>query len=147
MTKRASLILAASFVLTASAAASAADGDVTLRVDRGGVMTSQGGEFASAQTGKALVEGDRLMVTEGSTATLFYDNDCRREYTVPGVYVVEGTCRMAAVVAGTAGDAGAGAGTSTGTAWGSAAAIAAGVAVGAALLENMEQVPGPPVSR
>lgn len=132
MTKFASLIIAASFALTASAAASAADGDVTLRVDRGGVMTSQGGEFASAQTGKSLVEGDRLMVTEGSTATLFYDNDCKREYTVPGVYVVEGSCRMAAVDAGTD--------------WASAAMIAGGVAIGAAILANMDET-SPPVSR
>ena len=71
-------------------------------------------------------------MNEGSAATVLYDNDCRREYTVPGVYVVEGTCRMAAVVAGTD--------------WASAAKIAGGVAIGAAILANMDET-SPAVSR
>ena len=131
MTKFASLIIAVSFALAASATASAADGDVTLRVDRGSVMTSQGGEFVSAQTGKVFVEGERLMVNEGSAATVLYDNDCRREYNTPGIYVIGGNCTAAAV---------------TGTDWPSAAKIAGGVAIGAAILANMDET-SPAVSR
>ena len=133
MNKFASLIIAVSFALAASATASAADGDVTLRVDRGSVMTSQGGEFVSAQTGKVFVEGERLMVNEGSAATVFYDNGCRREYNTPGIYVIGGNCTAAAV-------------TGTGTDWPSAAKIAGGVAIGAAILANMDET-SPAVSR
>ena len=136
MSKLASLMIAASLALTASAAASAADGDITLRVERGGIMTSQGGEFASAQSGKMLVEGERLMVTEGSAATVFYSNNCTREYNAPGVYVIERDCKRGAVVA-------------RNTDWAGAGMVAAGVVVGAALLENMDKAPGqypaPPV--
>lgn len=134
MTKLASLIIAASVALTASATASAADPAAILSVDSGSIMTSEGGEFTSARTGAALVEGERLMVTEGASATVRYPNGCVREYTVPGVYVVQATCSMAA-------------GTATGTDWGSVAVVAGGVAVGAALLENMDQVDAPPISR
>lgn len=130
MSKFASLMVAASFALTASAAASAADGEITLRVERGSIMTSQGGEFASAQSGKVLFNGERLMVTEGSAATVFYDEDCKREYSVPGVYVIEPECKRGAVAA-------------TGTDWASAAMIAAGVGVGAAILDNMDKTAGP----
>lgn len=157
MTKLASLIVAASFALTASAAASAADGAVTLRVDRGNVMTSEGGEFVSAQSGKLLVAGERLMVSEGSVATVVYDNDCTREYNTPGVYAVEQGCAKGALVAGTTTSA-----TAKGVDLVGAAGIAAGVGVGAALLSSMDQsdarppapvapapapAPVPPVSR
>ena len=129
MTKLASLMIAASLALTASAAASAADGDITLRVERGSIMTSQGGEFASAQSGKVLFEGERMMVTEGAAATVFYDEDCKREYSAPGVYVIERDCKRGAVVA-------------TGTNWRAAGMITGGVLVGAAILENMDKSPG-----
>ncbi len=73
----------------------------TLRVDQGSVMTSDGGEFASASTGSVLNVGERLMVTEGSVATVVYDNDCDRTYKTPGVYVVEdGSKCVPAAVAG-----------------------------------------------
>lgn len=129
MTKFASLMIAVSLALTASVSASASDVDATLRVDRGSVMTSQGGEFSSAQTGKVLVEGERLMVTEGAVATVIYDEDCTREYSAPGVYVIERDCKRVAALAGTD--------------WASAAKIAAGVGVGAAILDNMDKSPGP----
>ena len=127
MTKFVSLMIAASLALTATAA-TAADGDITLRVERGSIMTSQGGEFASAQSGKVLFEGERMMVTDGAAATVFYDEDCKREYNAPGVYVIERDCKRAAMIAGTD--------------WASAAKIAAGVGVGAAILYNMDKTPG-----
>ena len=150
MTKLASLIIVASVALTASAAASAAVAAAVLQVDRGTIMSSEGGEFATARTGKVLIEGQRLMVTEDAAATLRYSNGCLRQYSVPGVYLVAATCELVAdaSVPAASGAVGAGAGTAaTGTAWGIVGAIAAGVAVGAALLDNMEQVDAPPISR
>ena len=129
MTKFVVLLATASFAL--SAAATAAEQAPTLRVDRGNVMASQGEEFATAQSGQSLVPGSRLMLAEDSAATVTYANDCSRRYTAPGVYVVEADCQKGAA----------------GTDWAGAAKIVTGVAVGAALLENMEQVDAPPVSR
>lgn len=131
MTKFTKLMIAASLALAASAGASAAEGDITLRVDRGSIMTSQGGDFASAQSGKVLMTGERMMVTEGAAATVFYDKDCKREYTAPGVYVIERDCKRAAVLA-------------NGVDWLSTGKIALGVGVGAAILHNMDSTPGPP---
>lgn len=132
MTRFASVFAVASLAVFASSAASAAEQAATLRVDRGSVMTSQGGEFATANSGQVLVAGERLMVGENATATVIYDNDCKREYNAPGVYVIDATCVKAAAL---------------GTDWVGAAKVAGGVAVGAALLNSMEQTDGPPVSR
>ena len=96
-------------------------------------MTSQGGEFATANSGQVLVVGERLMVSENSSATVVYGNDCKREYTAPGVYVIDATCVKVAALGSTD--------------WVGAAKIAGGVAVGAALLSGMEQTDAPPVSR
>ena len=140
MSKFVSLVAAATFALTASAVASAAD-NTTLRVDSGSVMTSQGGEFAAAQSGQTVVDGERLMVTEGSAATVLSD-ECRKEYTKPGVYVI-GCDRNVAAYGGSGSNSGA-----AGTNWAAAGMIAAGVAVGAAALANMDEVEGPrPASR
>ena len=136
MTRLTTLFVAASLALSAAATASAQDASATLRVDRGTIMTSQGGEFANAQTGQALVPGSRLMVTEQSAATVTYAKGCTRSYTAPGVYVVEANCNKAAGA--------------TGTDWAGAAKITGGVLVTAALLHNMDQadyVAPPPVSR
>ena len=131
MTKFTSLLVVASFALAASATATAAEeAAATLRVDRGNVMTSQGGDFATAQSGQALIVGERLMVAEDSAATVAYGNDCTRSYTAPGVYVVEKDCQKAGAVD-----------------WAGAAMIVGGAAVGVAALENMEQIDAPPVSR
>ena len=97
MIKFASLLVAVSFALGVAAAASAAETTATLSVDSGTVMSSQGGDFAPAQSGQALASGDRLMVTEKSSATLRYADDCVRRYSVPGVYVVEKDCKKLAV--------------------------------------------------
>ncbi|NDK38728.1 hypothetical protein DT603_07725 [Pseudoxanthomonas gei] len=134
MTRFTTLFLAASFALTAAATASAQDTSATLRVDQGTIMASEGGSFATAQTGQALVAGSRLMVAEQSAATVTYAKGCTRTYTAPGVYVVEANCTKAVVA---------------GTDWASAAKIAGGVVITAALLENMDKVDfvPPPVSR
>ena len=139
MTKLASLLIA-SLALTASATALAADGDATLLVDRGSIMTSQGGEFATAQSGQVLASGERLMVTEGSAATVIYANDCRRQFSTPGVYVIKEDCQL--VAAGTRNGAN---GTATaGVDWPAVGMVAAGVAVGAGALSQMDEVDAPP---
>ena len=142
MTKLASLLIA-SLALTASANALAADADATLLVDRGSVMTSQGGEFATAQSGQLLATGDRLMVTEGSAATVVYANDCRREYATPGVYVIEEDCQLVAAAMRSGANGATGAGVA-GVDWPAVGMVAAGVAVGAGLLSQMDEVDAPP---
>jgi hypothetical protein len=134
MTRFTTLFIAASLALSTAATASAQDTSATLRVDQGTIMTSQGGEFANAATGQALVAGSRLMVTEQSAATGTYDKGCTRSYTAPGVYVVQADCTKAAAA---------------GTDWAGAAKIVGGVVVTAAILHNMDQQDyvAPPVSR
>ncbi len=117
------------------------DAVATLRVDAGPIMASTGGEFATVNTGKPLVEGERLMVADGGIATVRYDNGCTRQYAEPGVYVIQEDCVPAAIAAG-------------GVDWRGAALISAGVGVGAAILANQDDSPGPgpapeppPVSR
>jgi len=78
----------------------AQDRVVTLEVDQGTVMASNGGEFVGARNGKTLIPGERIMITDGSSATVAYtDADgtdrCVTRYSTPGVYVVEPTCRRA----------------------------------------------------
>jgi len=93
MTNFASLFVAVSFALGLSATASAAEATATLDVQNGTIMTSQGGDFAPAQDGQALTAGDRLMVTEKSSALVRYAGGCVRQYAAPGVYVVEEDCK------------------------------------------------------
>ena len=102
-------------------------------MDRGFILSCQGGEFATAQTGQVLLDGERLLVPEGGVGTVIFDNGCEREYSNPGVYVIDRECKIATI--------------NNGSSWAGAAKVAAGVAVGAALLDNMDKVPGPPVSR
>ena len=135
MFKFVSLLAAVSIALSVSTAAAAAEPDATLTVDSGAVMTSQGGDFLPAQSGQALNTGDRLMVTEKSVATVRYDNDCQRQYSVPGVYVVEKDCTKAV---GAADDS---------TNWTMISAIAIGAAVVAATVSGGGDDNDTPVSR
>lgn len=82
------LIAAAAF----SAPAFAQDTNITLRVDSGSAMASTGGEYMSANTGKPLVAGEKLMVNAGSSITVVYENGCSRTYDAPGVYEVSSQC-------------------------------------------------------
>ena len=84
MKKFAAVLIAASSALAAPAFAQ--DGSITLRVDSGSVMTSAGGEYESASTGKQLAVGERVMVNAGSSATVLYAGGCAVEFKEPGVY-------------------------------------------------------------
>lgn len=68
----------------------------TLQVNKGVVMTSTGGEFASGVTGQELVTDERLMVTKDSSATVVYNDHCKRTYDDPGVYKIDANCKAAA---------------------------------------------------
>lgn len=137
------LVFAVSAVFSASAFAQEAA--PTLNVEQGTVMTSTGGEFVSAASGKMLAAGERVMVGEGASASVVYANGCSYEYTSPGVYAVAAACTGGgAGQEGTAAAAGA-------TDWAAVGIIAGTVAVGAVALDQMDDdddnEPTPPVSR
>lgn len=124
-------LIFASLVLCTGFASAAENTIATLHVERGSAMTSQGGEFASAHSGQALIEGERLMLPEGASVIVKYSNDCERKYSAPGVFVINNDCVPAAVL-GTSG----------------ALKVAGGVLLGAALLHSMDSSDErPPVSR
>ncbi|HRP87581.1 MAG TPA: hypothetical protein PLS34_08680 [Gammaproteobacteria bacterium] len=128
--------LAAAPVLAQSSAA-------TLRIDSGSAMVSTGGEFTTAGSGAQVPGGSRLMLTEGSSATLVYPNGCTKRFESAGVHNVTGTCSLAA-----SGGSGAG---GAGVDWTGAGLIAGGTVLVGAVLANQDdveiQAPVPPVSR
>ena len=117
-----------------SAPAFAQDAPATLRVETGTAMVSDsGGQFESANTGRTLDAGDKVMVNADSRVTLQYGNGCTMVLSTPGVYNVPGTCTRAAW-ARTGNPVPAG-------------LIIAGVAVlGAAAMNSMDDVPPGPLS-
>lgn len=124
--------------LAAIAPVHAQDTIGTLTVNQGTVMTSTGGEFASAATGEGIQAGERIMVSEGGSATVTYSNGVVVNYTAPGVY----TAQLPAAGANLASAGGASTAATVG--------IIAGVAaLGAAAVEsNGDNVaPESPVSR
>jgi hypothetical protein len=59
-----------------------------LTVGQGTVMTSTGGEFNPATTGQMVNVGDRIMIAEGSTASVAYPGCTTVRFTEPGVYTI-----------------------------------------------------------
>ena len=84
---RLALTVAAITAIAAPAYAQEAIG--TLTVNQGTVMTSIGGEFASASSGEAVQAGERVMVGEGGSASVTFTNGAIANYTAPGVYTVQ----------------------------------------------------------
>jgi hypothetical protein len=110
----------------------------TLSVNQGTVMTSTGGEFASASSGEAIQAGERIMVGESSSASVTFTNGAVVNYTAPGVYTVQVPV----------------AGTPVATSGGASSAATVGIVLGAAVLgaaaiESMgdDTPPDHPVSR
>ena len=132
MTKFAAVLLAASAVFAAPAFAQ--DSSITLRVDTGTVMSSTGGEYASANTGKPLAVGEKLMINAGSSATAVYEGGCTVEFKEAGVYEVPGECKKAAW-----------ANSGGGNGMNAAIIVGAGV-IGAALLNSEDSVDVGPLS-
>ena len=110
--------------------------EYVLRVDNGKIMVSRGGDFVNAQTGEALVAGNRVTVCEGAAATIVYNNGCSIQYTLPGCYIVQRDCIPAALPLG-----------STRPAWGSLAALGGLAAIAGIILANGDDTPAPPISR
>lgn len=137
----AKVVLASTIALALPAFAQETIG--TLTVNQGTVMTSSGGEFASAGSGEGIQVGEQIMLGENSSATITFSNGAVVNYTAPGVYTISGL--PAAVGAG-----------AVGTAGGASAAATAGIIAGAAALgalgvenagEGEEVPPDQPVSR
>ena len=105
------------------------DAVATLAAQTGQVSASSGGDFATAAQRQRLQAGDRLMLVEGASAKVRFDNGCTLEFKRAGVYTIPRDCAAGIVD------------------WRGAATIAAGVGVAAALLDSMDNIPPPPVSR
>ena len=153
MSTRRILIAAALATLCAAPAFAQGGPTVTLSIHGGTAMVSNGGEFTTVTSGTLVSPGDRVMLPEGSTATLAYGDGCSQLLASTGVHAVPATCVASAANAtaamGQAGTA-AGAGTAAAVDLG-AVGILAGIAVGGGLLlDNMDEqeyVEPPPVSR
>ena len=132
-------VLALAGALCAAPAFAQDGGSATLRVDVGSAMVSNGGEFVSASSGTQVTAGNRVMLAEGSRATLVYPNGCTQPLSSAGVYGVPATCVAAAGSSGATGvDAGG---------IGIVAGVAAAGAAALATMDDVEYVEPPPVSR
>ena len=95
LTAFAVLALAASVVQAQDAPGNveaAAVPDIELGIDGGAVLVSTGGEFTQAADGQAVAPGHRVLVSEDASATLTYDNGCRKTLSTAGVYIVTPDC-------------------------------------------------------
>lgn len=107
MTQRLPLIAALLMALCAAPALAqeqAKPDSIVLEAKAGSVMTSTGGDYTSAQTGKQLVEGESLMLNDGAKATVvyYYDNGkrkCTEHYAGPNTYVIDDSCKAAGWIA------------------------------------------------
>ena len=138
------LLLAFAFAAAFATPVLAQGAGATLRIDSGSAMVSTGGEFTTVSSGAQVPSGARVMLAEGSRATLVYPNGCSQPMSAAGVYGVPATC----VAAGSAG--GSAAATTAGVDVGGAAIIAGVAVLGAAGLasrDDVDVVPPPPVSR
>lgn len=141
------LLIAAALATLFAAPALAQSESATLRIDSGSAMVSTGGEFTSAASGTQLAPGSRVMLTEGSRATLVYPNGCTQALGAAGVHGVPATCVAAA--GSSAGSATAGS-TAAGVDMGAVGIISGAAVLGAAALNSMDDKPyvaPPPVSR
>lgn len=135
--KTSPLIIAAA-VLVMAMPAFAQGTSITLQA-QGNVMVSTDGDFVTAPTGTNLEAGNRVMLADGASARVVYDNGCDVAFEEAGVYTIDANCTPAAY-----------ANSNTGTDWRSAGLITAGAVVGAALLDNMDETSegsAPPASR
>ena len=129
--------LIASVLSLAMAPAFAAD-DAPRLDTNGEVMVSNGDAYVSAADGQVIRPGQRIMVHEGSSATVTYDNGCSISFIRPGTYPIPAVC-----VADSARRA------QYGTDWVAVGVVAGVVALVAAGLESMgdENPDVPPLSQ
>ncbi len=137
---------AAVLCVAAAPAVAQNQGAPTLQVTAGSAMVSQGGEFAPVASGALVPAGTRVMLVEGSSATLMYPNGCAQSLNSAGVYSVPASCIAAANGSG-------GAGGRRDVDWGAVAIIGGGVAAIAGIAEATmndspkRPPPPPPISR
>lgn len=108
---------------------------IVLETKVGSVMTSTGGDFQSADTGKQLVEGESMMLNDGAKATVvyYYDNGkrkCVEKYAGPNTFVIDDSCKAAAWLTSNRG----------------IGVVVGGAVVAAALLSGGNDDNGPPIS-
>ena len=118
----------------------------TLTINQGTVMTSTGGEFASAATGEAIQVGEQIMVSEGASASVTFSNGVVTNLTT-GVHTISGlpAAGAAGATAGSVGTAGgASVAATVGVIAGTAAAVAA---ANEAANDDDNETPDQPVSR
>lgn len=147
MNTRRLLIAAALAALCAAPAFAQGTPSITLSINGGTAMVSNGGEFTTVTSGTLVSPGARVMLPEGSTATLSYSDGCTQLLASTGVHAVPATCVAAAANTTAAmGQSGTAAGVNLG-----AAGIIAGIAAAGALaldqMDEQEYVEPPPVSR
>ena len=70
----------------------------TLEIKAGNAALSTGGEFAPAASGQRLQSGNRVMLMEGDSVRVVYDNHCDITFKQPGVYTIEPECTPAAAL-------------------------------------------------
>ena len=115
----AKVVLAATAALALPAFAQETIG--TLTVNSGTVMTSNGGEFASAGSDEGIQVGEQVMLAENSSASITFSNGAVVNYSAPGVYTINGLPAAGGV----------------GTAAGASTAATAGIIIGAAALGGL----------
>jgi len=111
---------------------------IVLETKTGSVMTSTGGAYETAPTGKQLVTGENMMLTDGAKATVVYyydngDRKCVEHYAGPNTFVIDDSCTKAAWM-------------TNGSPGKSALVILGAGLIGAAVLESMDKVPPGPLS-
>lgn len=132
MTKIAAVLLAAAAAFATPAFAQDTV-SATLQVESGSIMTSTGGEYASANSGQSLAAGQKVMVNADSTGFLAYGNGCKIKLDQPGIYTVPSQCN--AVPGQTGGSSAMNAGI-----------IAISALVAAGVIENEDKTPAGPLS-
>lgn len=93
MSKIAAALFAVTVAFAAPAFAQGQDQSIKLRVDAGTVLTSTGGDFASATSGKPLVVGEKVLVNESSASAAVFSDGCEVKFEKPGVYEVPNECK------------------------------------------------------
>ena len=110
---------------------------IVLETKVGSVMTSTGGDFQTADTGKQLVEGESMMLNDGAKATVvyYYDNGkrkCVEKYAGPNTFVIDDSCKAAAWI--------------TSNPRGTALIVGGAVVAAALLAGGSDDDTGPPIS-
>lgn len=90
-----------------SPASQPAEAVARVRTDGGVIMLSEdGAEFKTAAQGERVGAKTRLMVSQESSATVIYDDGCKRKYADPGIYDISPTCALPVAAASGGGSKG-----------------------------------------